>query len=251
MKTVNSERLKIAIRPEVAIPDWSDVTSETACTALEALFKTCNWSERWAGLDAIEDATRSMILKIYARTGHAPSFHDLAQILKMTPDQIEGLISRLAARDMLVLDSGNTAIIGAYPFVERDTEHRVHLTDCALNAMCAIDALGTGAMLNIDVTINSSCRYCGTVIDVQTCDNGTSLGEFTPEQAVVWAGIQYDNNCAAHSLCTVMAFFCSDAHLSAWRTSQNLEPSGYRLSMEEGLQVGKAIFSPLLRDVPH
>ena len=43
-----------------------------------------------------------------------------------------------------------------------------------------------------------------------------------------------------------MAFFCTDEHLQSWRDAQDRETKGFRLSMDEGLQVGKAIFMPLL-----
>ena len=46
-----AERIEIAIRPGVTTPDWSVVTSETVREALGAIFETCDWEERWAGLD--------------------------------------------------------------------------------------------------------------------------------------------------------------------------------------------------------
>ena len=145
-----------------------------------------------------------------------------------------------------VLDRDGTTLIGAYPFIDRDTEHRVRLGETVLNAMCAIDAVGAGAMLGTDAAIASACRSCGAPISVQTRDRGTALADHAPTGAVVWTGIQYANSCAADSLCTVMAFFCSGAHLDSWRADQNPEPKGFRLSMDEGLQMGKAIFMPLL-----
>ena len=156
------------------------------------------------------------------------------------------LIAKLAARDMVVPDCDDATVIGAYPFTDRDTEHRVRLGESVMNAMCAIDSLGAGAMLGTDTTIASACRVCGAPIHVQTRDRGTALADHTPTGAVVWAGIQYANSCAADSLCTVMAFFCSDAHLDSWRADQDPEPKGFRLSMDEGFQMGKAVFMPLL-----
>ena len=241
------ERLAIAIlRPGVTMPDWSVVTSGTVSDALEADFETCNWKERWAGLDEAEDQTRRAILETYPRIGHAPSIDELALTTGFAPDQVRDLVARLAVRDMVVLDPDDTTLIGSYPFIDRDTEHRVRLGKTDLNAMCAIDALGAGAMLGADTTIASACRACGAPIHVQTRDRGTALADHTPTGAVVWAGIQYANSCAADSLCTVMAFFCSDAHLDSWRADQDPEPKGFRLSMDEGLQMGKAIFMPLL-----
>ena len=60
----------------------------------------------------------------------------------------------------------------------------------------------------------------------------------------MWAGIRYEGQ-AAGSRGTVIAFFCADAHLDAWR-AENSEANGFRLAPDEAMQVGKAIFAPLL-----
>jgi len=99
-------------------------------------------------------------------------------------------------------------------------------------------------MLGTNVIIESTCRFCSEPIHVETCDCGANLGILQPTGAVVWTGIQYADGCAADSLCTTMAFFCSDGHLNSWRDGQKTK--GFRLSMDEGLQMGRAIFVPLL-----
>jgi hypothetical protein len=45
----------------------------------------------------------------------------------------------------------------------------------------------------------------------------------------------------------VLAFFCSDAHLAAWLEQHGKELPGFRLSMEEGLEAGRAIFEHSLK----
>ena len=241
-----AERIKIAIRPGVTTPDWSVVTSGTVREALGAIFETCDWEERWAGLDEAQDRTRRAILEAYPRTGRAPSTNELALSTGFAPDQVRDLIAKLRARDMVVLDRDGTNLTGAYPFTDRGTEHRMQLGETVLYAMCAIDALGAGAMLGTDVAIESACRFCGAPIRIETRNDGTALEAYSPTSAVVWSGIQYSNICAADSLCTVMAFFCSDEHLESWRDAGDPKPKGFRLSMNEGLQMGKAIFMPLL-----
>lgn len=42
------------------------------------------------------------------------------------------------------------------------------------------------------------------------------------------------------------AFFCSDQHLADWRVRTDPDGVGFRLSVEEAIQVGKAIFVPML-----
>lgn len=241
-----AEPVRIAIRPGVTTPDWSDVTSGTVREALGAIFEICDWARRWAGLDAAEDRTRRAVLEAYARTGRAPSSNELALSTGFAPDRVRDLIAKLGARDMVVLDPDGIKLTGAYPFTDRATEHRMRLGETVLHAMCAIDALGAGAMLGTDVAIESACRFCGAPIRIETRDGGAALEACSPTSAVVWSGLQYSNRCAADSLCTVMAFFCADQHLESWRDGRDAEPKGFRLSINEGLQMGKAIFMPLL-----
>lgn len=68
----------------------------------------------------------------------------------------------------------------------------------------------------------------------------------SPPSAIVWSGIKYEDDCAATSLCAVLTFFCSDGHLESWRHTNEPDTLGFRLSMHEALQVGRAIFTPLL-----
>ncbi len=239
-------RLEVSLRSGVTFPNWSVVTSETVREALDSILEVFGVEERWSGLEDAEDRVRRAILDHYGQTGHAPSIAQLSKSTGTAPDEIGDVLRKLKARDMVVLDQSGETITGAYPFTERDTGHRVCLGDRVLNAMCAIDALGAGAMYDKDVTIDSTCPACGTAIHIETRDNGAALATVSPSSAVVWSGIRYFNGCAASSLCTVLAFFCSDEHLESWRGANHPDLAGYRLSMDEGLQAGKAIFTPLL-----
>ena len=241
-----SARLKVPLRPGVSFPDWSVVDSRTVCEALDAIIAALGAEKRWSDLEDAEDRVRRSILDYYAEAGHSPSPSQLVNITGFGPDELGGVLEKLRARDMVVLDQGGETIAGAYPFTQRDTGHRVGLGDRVLNAMCAIDALGVGAMYGKDVTIDSTCAACGEAIHIQTRDGGAALAAFSPSSALVWSGIQYFNGCAADSLCTVMAFFCCDEHLESWRNANHPDVKGFKLSMDEGLQVGKAIFGPML-----
>src|SRR5258706_95503 len=76
---------------------------------------------------------------------------------------------------------------------------------------------------------------------------GRTLAAASAEEAVVWSGMLYGGACAATSLCTVQAFFCSDEHLERWRARGPAGgASGFRLSLEEAFQFGRAIFAPML-----
>lgn len=112
--------------------------------------------------------------------------------------------------------------------------------------MCAIDALGAGAMFGADVEIVSSCRQCRTPVTITMQGAGIALQAFAPPGALAWSGIRNSQGCAADTLCTVIAFFCSDDHLEAWRRENHPNIEGYRLSLDEALEVGRALFAPSL-----
>jgi hypothetical protein len=66
-----------------------------------------------------------------------------------------------------------------------------------------------------------------------------------PIDAVVWHDLAY-SGCAAVPSCQSIAFFCSDAQLQQWLTAQSPQPRGYRLTLDEALEAGRALFEPVL-----
>jgi len=238
------EGLTSCLRRGVAFPDWSVVTSASARAALIAILETA-WERRaWQDYTPAEDAVRQTILELYRDLQRAPSPEEIARRANTAPGRVPILLKRLAARDLIVLEGDK--ITGAYPLTDRPSEHRVVIADRELHAMCAIDALGVGAMYRTDATIKSRCRLCHAPIDIATSDAGRCLAMVSPADAVGFAGTGYRGNCAATSLCTTITSFCGDAHRSAWRSSQPLNAGGFRLSIDEALEVGRAIFGPVL-----
>jgi hypothetical protein len=206
-----------AVRPEVTIPDWSVVTSPVVKDALLAMFESEHIGSRWGGYAQAENRLRRALVELYAEHGRAPTVDTLAARTGLSETAVRPLLANLRQRDLVVLDAGGERIVGAYPFTDRDTEHRVRLDGRVVNAMCAVDALGVGAMLNCDAEIASRCRGCGAPIRITTRDRGRGLAEVEPQTAVAWLGLRYEGGCAANSLCTVTAFFCTDDHLEVWR----------------------------------
>jgi mercury(II) reductase len=233
-----------AVRPGVTFPDWSVVSSPVVKDALLAMVGSDHVLNRWSGYDPATDVVRVALLQLYAEHGRAPTLGALAERAALTELAIEPLLDDLSRRDLIVLDGEK--IVGVYPFTDRDTGHRVTLESRALNAMCAVDALGIGAMTDSDVTISSRCRFCGTPIRITTRDQGRALADVAPRTAVMWQSVRYEGACAASSLCATTAFFCSDDHLSAWHREGSADEPGFRLSVEEGLEAGCALFGPSL-----
>jgi mercury(II) reductase len=236
-----------AVRPGVTFPDWSVVTSPAVKDALLAMLGSDHVLHRWRGYDPTADRVRVALLKLYAEEGRAPATSALAERSELKETAIRPLLEELRRRDLVVLEG--ECIIGAYPFTDRDTGHRVTLEERVFNAMCAVDALGIGAMTDCDVAIASHCRHCGTPIRITTQNQGRALADIAPMTAVMWQSVRYADACAANSLCATTAFFCSDGHLSAWRGERPADEPGFRLSIEGGLEAGRALFGPSLAGI--
>ncbi len=221
--------------------DWSAATSAAAREALEAIARDFDMARRWGGLAGREDRARRAILRLFARFGRAPLFHEIAAESGIERADLPAVLAVLAGRDLIVLDDDRERVAGAYPFADCDRGHGVVCAGQRLHAMCAIDALGIGAMLDADATITSRCAACGTEIQIATRARGTAIDHAFPASSVVWAALAYADACAAGSMCPRTAFFCSDEHFWSWRRN-NPDERGHRLDLAEALEVGRALF---------
>jgi mercuric reductase len=232
------------LRPGVMFPDWSAVTSPVVKDALLAMVKSDHVLRRWSGYTPAIDRVRTAVLRLYAEDGRAPTLAGLAHRAGLAEAAVRPLLDYLRRRDLVIIDGER--LVGAYPFSDRDTGHQIRLGSRTVNAMCAVDALGVGAMVDRDVEVASRCHHCGAPIRVATRDRGRVVADVAPRTAVVWLRVHYEGGCAASSLCVTTAFFCTDDHLMAWRRKRPADEPGFRLSIEEGLEVGRAIFAPSL-----
>ena len=236
-----------ALRPGVSFPEWTAIASPDARTALTAMLSAFDLAHRWGGYDEEEDRVRRAVIEGLAQLDRAPDVAWLVARTGLERGRVAALLDRLVSRDLVVRARDSDAIVGAYPLTTRPTEHRVRLGGRVVHAMCAVDALGTGAMFGADPAIESRCRACGAPIRILTRGRGTVLDHADPPATIVWSGIRYERACAATSLCTVIAFFCSEAHLDSWRRANHPEAEGYRLTLDEAMQVGRALFVPVLK----
>lgn len=239
------------IRPGVFRPDWSAVTTSAAREALGGCGSVlAGLLDRWSrGSDADEDRVWQALLRLYADGGRAPRLDEIAAATALSDEQARNLLRALARRDLLGLEAGTDAIRYAYPFTETATGHRVSLNGRSLHALCAVDALGIGAMYRTDATVTSCCSFCGAPIAVATTAQGQTLQAAAPAGAVVWLDFAYQGSAAA-SCCAMIGFFCSDEHLRQWLDAQAERRAGMRLAMDEALEVGRALFQPILAASP-
>lgn len=235
------------IRPGVHRPEWSVVTRPGAREALLGRDRSrFGIVEKWnQPLEPAQDRVWRTVFELFTRSGRPPGLHEISKETGRSVENIRTLVSELQAHDLVGTDWAASAIAYAYPFTGEQTEHRVQLRRQRLHAVCAIDALGVAGMFRTDVVIESSCRACGGGVEVGTAQGGKALSCARPVDTIVWYDLAY-NGCAAASCCRSIAFFCSNAELQRWLSGQNPQPTGYRLTLDEALEVGRALFEPVL-----
>jgi alkylmercury lyase len=240
-------RLSAELRAGVHRPDWSKITLPKAREVLQRrLAAHPSGVSSWAGLDEAEDKALTAVLRYFANHGRGPSIEDVAGTSGQPFDTVRRELESLRVRDLVVLDESGASILAAYPFAAYPTGLRVTVGSQTVDSLCAIDALGTGAMCETETTIGSACAHCGKRIHIATSSSGMALAAAEPPTAVVWYTLTFAG-CAAQSRCPSTVFFCHDDHLTAWRASQGAQIAGDRLTVEEALEIGIALFGPLLR----
>ncbi|WP_438804416.1 alkylmercury lyase family protein [Nocardia noduli] len=161
------------------------------------------WRGRARPADPAEKALYHAILRGFASTGRAPTTDELATSLGAGVS-VAQLLGRLHEADVIRLD-GSGAIVVAYPFSATATAHRVHLDDgVSVYAMCAIDALGIAAMLEVDITIESTAPDTGQPITITLADQQLTA---TPATVAVFVGGQNAPGPSADTCCNYLNFF--------------------------------------------
>ncbi|TWS94119.1 organomercurial lyase [Reyranella sp. CPCC 100927] len=239
--------LVAALRPGIMRPNWSMITLSGARRTLQRRLEAQpDGVTRWSGLDPDHDHVWQAILSLFRDHGGAPDATAVAQAAGRSREETQRALQALQARDLVVLDAADAAVVAAYPFAGDRTGHQVTFGRRTVNALCAIDALGVGAMCGVDTVITSSCAWCQTPIHVETRDHGLAVRSVTPADAVVLYTLMFDGR-AAQSCCPSTVFLCSDAHLDRCANAGHSPSPGDRLTMAEAFEIGAALFGPLLR----
>jgi hypothetical protein len=242
-----ANELAVEIRPGVFRPDWSVVTTAAARQALAGrAVGRAGLLEHWSKpLDPDADLVWQALLRMFVREGRPPRSAEIAAETQLSSERVMAIIHVLEKHDLIGLEPGTDTIRFAYPWSTQPTGHRVAFGGHTLWALCAIDALATARMYRTDVSVHSACAGCASRIYIATALHGRALRTMSPPEAVVGYDFSYAG-CAAASCCPSIRFFCSDEHLQAWFETQPQRPRGVRLSMVEALEVGGAIFGPVL-----
>ncbi|MDH3668666.1 MAG: alkylmercury lyase family protein [Paracoccaceae bacterium] len=225
-------------------PDSTFLRSDQTRHAFVALLREDRMRARWEGISTRERQLHLAILEWFAGRGSAPSTEDLVGKLSVSADRVWRHLDSLNARDLIVLR--DRAIDVAYPFTTRKTPHVVEANGVKNRAMCAIDALGIAAMLGTRTRIRSKCHLCCEEIDLSVAAEPEPVVDTQPDSALVWAGVQSIDGCAADTQCSQMVFFCMSDHLDRWVAEVSAQTAGFELTPLEAANVGSAIFKPFL-----
>lgn len=158
---------------------------------------------------------------------------------------VDQVLATLASED-LVHAEAEGAISVAYPFSARPRGHRVIIDNTrTVEAMCAIDALGIAAMLNLPIEISSHDPVSGAEIWVRL-DPGDGAW-WDPETAVVLAGSSGGEGPSFRGCCSVLNFFESGANALQYLVAHR-DVAGHAISIPEAIAAGRAIFGTVLKE---
>jgi len=195
------------------------------------------------------------ILRHFAAQGRPPTEAEVQTALGLlTKSAAEDLLAGIEQAGAIYRDPASGAIVAAYPFSAVPTEHRLVLAGGQqVYAMCAVDALGTSAMLGEPVSIRSVCHHCGVPVTIDVdgdaepaVGSGFGVSNVVPAETVVWYADPENCCVAATEQCPHINFFCGPEHRATWRAEHPAQ-AGRDMALEEALARGIAVFGHLLQ----
>lgn len=213
--------------------------------ALDKLTARLPLAARQAALPPDAAAMHRAVLRGFGLQGQPPGCAALAR--RFPGRDSAATLRRLAQADLVVLrpgtDPSSPEIAGAYPFTLEDTGHVVRVGPCETHAMCALDALGVGPLLDRATTVVSRCHVRGTPIHVRQ-DRARVVTARPSRDLHVGIAWRTPKGCAAHSLCREMVFLGDGAVARTWVGADADRREAYAL--EEALALAADFFRPLL-----
>jgi hypothetical protein len=204
-------------------------------------------AQRWgrARLARLSDAERDLyrwILHSFAdgRRPDAAAARETASRLGLEP---EDALAKLAREDLVHCDATTGAIVVAYPFSGRPTQHRVRIGAREVDAMCAIDALGIPFMLGEPTETVSRDPLTAEEVRIWVDPGGDMRWE--PEGAAVFAGSDRDEGPASAVCCAFLNFFASRENAERY-LRETPAVRGEVLSIPEAVEAGRIVFGEVL-----
>ena len=199
-------------------------------------------SARHARLSEPERELYFWILRRFATSGRPSSAETRAAAERLGLEADPALAT--LTREDLVHRGTDGEIAVAYPFSGRPTAHRVRFRGGhEVDAMCAIDALGIAPMFGEAVEIDSRDPISGDAVRARVAPDGAAA--WSPESAVVVAGVLDQQSDSCQGCCPVLNFFSSGANAERW-LADHPHVRGKVISMEDAAAAGRAVFGEVL-----
>ncbi len=199
-----------------------------------------------AGLTSAARHVHRRVLHEFAATGRAPAPAELRGLAREHGADPDAVLTELAESDVIAFDDAGQ-IRAAYSFSPAPTAIRMTWPGGpTVHAMCAIDALGTSAMLNRPIVITASDPSSGEAITVEV-DGDHALWD--PDTAVVFTGASGEACCApsADRTCGNINFFATASAARTWAEAHP-DVSWRVLGQQEALALAVDEFGALLYD---
>lgn len=190
------------------------------------------------------------ILEHFASTGRAPApetFQGWAADVGVAARQA---LADLKAADLAETDPDTGQILGAYPFAPAPRGHRVDIDGGpAVQAYCAIDALGIPAMLGRDAAITSADPHSGAEVRIQvrgghaTWNPDAAVASMPAGEALAGIAAGMDHP-AADAACPTTNFYASAEDARGYQQAHGLTLE--ILTIPQALRFGSAAFGLLL-----
>jgi mercuric reductase len=176
-------------------------------------------------------------------TGAAITQAELASKCRLDVSVVSAALRSLADKDLIVANTQDTRVIGAYPLTTENTPHHLILElrqgTVRLQAMCAFDALALSPITGQPVQINSICAVTGN--DIRLHQQGDHFSRATPTEPLVGIRWQDTAGCAAHSLCRDMVFLQNSAAAGQWAQGKSVSV----MALDQAVVAAGSFFKPL------
>lgn len=148
-------------------------------------------------------------------------------------------LAALAREDLVHADTRGQPIV-AYPFSAQHRGHVVVIDGAhAVQAMCAIDALGIAPMLGLPIEVVSHDPLSRAQIHVEI-DPGED-SRWRPEEAVVLTGSTRRDGPSFGGCCDVLNFFETKANADRY-LHEHPGIAGWPISIPEAIEMGRIVF---------
>lgn len=172
----------------------------------------------------------------------ADAARDAAQRIGLDPDEA---LATLARHDLVHADANGRPVV-AYPFSSEARGHRALIDGRhRVQAMCAIDALGIGPMLELPIEIVSRDPLSGGEIWVRL--DPTEGAWWEPSEAVVLAGSACGEGPSFGGCCDVLNFFETRDNAELY-LREHPGIAGSPSSVPDAIEVGRIVFGDLLKE---